>query len=414
MWDRRRVLGLLTTTLAAPAVLAKSRPRVVVIGGGIGGVSLVRELAHDNDLDLTLITGQDRWHSPILSNLTLAGLWPDDSYAYRHHAGTTVLKTRAETIDLDTKEVILTDGGSRIPWDRLVLAPGIDFVPESVPGWHLNSQTVMPHAWTGGPQVALLRAQLHAMPAGGVFALIAPPAPYRCPPAPYERASMAAQLFKAINPTAKIIIADPKASFSKMELFQFGWAEHNPGMIDWIGADFGGGLVQVDPQAMTVTIDGETIKVDVCNVIPAMKAGQIADRTGLSDGRWVHVGVNDLATRAHPDVFCLGDSLTLGSSAGLPKSAFCAQSQARVCANALRWSLRGQPPAPAQFSNSCWSALAPGDGIKVGADYNSTPEGTLTRVNGFVSDTGESAQTRQATYQQRMDWHRALTNQLFG
>ncbi len=423
MWDRRPVLGLLAAALVAPVVLAKPRPRIVVIGGGIGGVSLVRELAQDNDLDLTLITGQDKWHSPILSNLTLAGLWPidshnnSDSYSYHHHAHTTLLRTRAETIDLDTKEVILAGGSDRIPWDRLVVAPGIDFVPDSVPGWTLNNQTVMPHAWRGGPQVALLCAQLRTMPAGGVFVLIAPPAPYRCPPAPYERASMAAQLFKTMNPTAKIIIADPKAGFSKMDLFQSGWAEHTPGMIDWIGADFGGGRVRVDPQAMTVTIDGEKVKADVCNVIPAMKAGRITDRTGLSDGRWVRVGIHDLATLAHPDVFCVGDALALGTSGTLPKSAFCAQSQAKVCARAMRQSLRDRSPgdqlAPAQFSNSCWSALAPNDAIKVSADYKATPEGTLTRLNGVVSDTGESAQTRQATYHQRIDWYRTLTNQLF-
>jgi len=142
-------------------------------------------------------------------------------------------------------------------YDKLILSPGIDFVEGAVEGWDLSAQNAMPHAYKGGSQTELLKAQLAAMPEGGTFAMVAPPNPYRCPPGPYERVSMVAHYLKANNPTAKIIVADPKPKFSKMALFQEGWADNYDGMIDWIGSDFGGGEVSVDPNAMTVSIDGE-------------------------------------------------------------------------------------------------------------------------------------------------------------
>jgi len=239
--------------------------------------------------------------------------------------------------------------------------------------------------------------------------MVAPPNPYRCPPGPYERVSMVAHTLKKTNPTAKIIVADPKAKFSKQGLFQEGWNDHYAGMIDWIGEEFGGSNVSVDPDAMTLTIDGEVNKVDVCNVIPAMKAGRIADMAGVTDGKWAPVNAIDMSTKADPDVYVLGDSSSQGD---MPKSGFSANSQAKVCANAVRGALTGSKVFPAKFSNTCWSLIDENDGVKVGATYEATPE-KIAKVDGFISAVGEDAATRKATYEESEGWYAGITADMF-
>jgi sulfide dehydrogenase [flavocytochrome c] flavoprotein subunit len=248
------------------------------------------------------------------------------------------------------------------------------------------------------------------MPQGGTFAMVAPPNPYRCPPGPYERVSMVAHYLKANNPTAKIIVADPKPKFSKQGLFQEGWAKYYSGTIDWIGGDFGGGNVSVDPNAMTVTIDGEVTKVDVCNVIPAMKAGRIAELAGVTEGNFAPVNAADMSTKADADLYVLGDASQQGD---MPKSGFSANSQAKVCANAVRGALTGSKVFPAKFSNTCWSLIGTNDGVKVGATYEATDE-KISKVDGFVSATGESADLRKATYEESEGWYAGITADMFG
>ena len=221
---------------------------------------------------------------------------------------------------------------------------------------------------------------------------------------------MVAYHLKNNNPTAKIIIADPKAGFSKMALFQEGWAKYYDGMIDWIGSDFGGGNVSVNPHAMTVTIDGEETNVDVCNVIPAMKAGRIAELAGVTDGNWAPVNAEDMSSKADPDIHVLGDSAQQGD---MPKSGFSANSQAKVCANAVRGALTGSKVFPARFSNTCWSLIYADDGVKVGATYEATPE-KIAKTDGFISQTGEDADLRKATYEESEGWYVGITADMFG
>ena len=303
----------------------------------------------------------------------------------------------------------MASGGS-VPYDKLILSPGIDFIDGAVEGWNLSSQNAMPHAYKGGSQTELLKSQIASMPQGGTFAMVAPPNPYRCPPGPYERISMVAHQLKANNPTAKIIVADPKPKFSKQGLFQEGWAKHYDGMIEWISSDFGGGNVSVDPDAMTISIDGEMVKVDVCNVIPAMKAGRIAELAGVTDGNFAPVNASDMSTKANSDIYVLGDASHQGD---MPKSGFSANSQAKVCANAVRGSLTGSKVFPAKFSNTCWSLIHENDGIKVGATYKATEE-KIAKVDGFISSTNESADLRKATYEESEGWYAGITADMFG
>jgi len=358
-------------TLAAPMVRAAGTPNVVVVGGGAGGATAARYIAKDSKgaINVTLIEPTRRYYTCFFSNLYLGGFKEMEELGHGYGGmaagGVNVVHDWAVGVDRDAKTVSLAGGGS-LPYDKLILSPGIDFVDGAVEGWDLSAQNAMPHAYKAGSQSELLRAQLESMPQGGTFAMVAPPNPFRCPPGPYERVSMVAHFLKQNNPTAKIIVADPKAKFSKMALFQEGWANHYSGMVDWIGDDFGGGNVSVDPGAMTLTIDGEVTNVDVCNVIPAMKAGRIADMAGVTEGNWAPVNAADMSTKADADIYVLGDASSQGD---MPKSGFSANSQAKVCANAVRGALTGSRVFPAKFSNTCWSLIATGDGVKVGATY---------------------------------------------
>jgi NADPH-dependent 2,4-dienoyl-CoA reductase/sulfur reductase-like enzyme len=323
--------------------------------------------------------------------------------------GINVVHDWAVGVDRDAKKVSLA-GGASIDYDKLILSPGIDFVDGAVEGWDITAQNNMPHAFKAGSQSELLKAQVMGMREGGTYAMVAPPNPYRCPPGPYERVSMVAHVLKEVNPTAKIIVADPKPKFSKMALFQEGWENHYDGMIDWIGPDFGGDVVSVDPEAMTLTIDGEVTKVDVCNVIPAMKAGKIAEMAGVTDGRYAPVNAVDMSSKADGDIYVLGDAAQQGD---MPKSGFSANSQAKVCANAVRGALTGSKVFPAKFSNTCWSLIDTNNGIKVGATYKATEE-KIAKVDGFISKTGETSDVRKATYEESEGWYAGITADMFG
>lgn len=418
--NRRIFLGTTAATvasLAAPAVLAEGhgKPRVIVIGGGAGGATAAKYIAKDSDggIDVTLIEPSRAYFTCFFSNLYLGGFKEIDDLGHTYGTlaakyGINVVHDWAVAVDRDAKTVTLA-GGDTLPYDKLILSPGIDFVEGAVEGWSLAAQNAMPHAYKGGSQTELLRAKVAAMPEGGTFVMVAPPDPFRCPPGPYERVSMIAHTLKATNPTAKIIVADPKETFSKQSLFEEGWANHYSGMIDWIGPNFGGDLVSVDPAAMTVTIDGEVTQADACNVIPAMKAGRIAEIAGVTEGNWAPVNAIDMSSKADPDVYVLGDSANQGD---MPKSGFSANSQAKVCANAVRGALTGSKVFPAKFSNTCWSLIDTNDGVKVGATYEATAE-KIAKVDGFISEVGESSDLRKATYEESEGWYTGITTDMF-
>ncbi|MCR9158390.1 MAG: NAD(P)/FAD-dependent oxidoreductase [Rhodobacteraceae bacterium] len=410
--------GMAAATLSAPMVNAAShgKPKVVVVGGGAGGATAARYIAKDSagEIDVTLIEPSRSYYTCFFSNLYIGGFRELDSIEHSYGTlaseyGINVVHDWATGVDRDAKTVSLAGGGT-VPYDRLVLSPGIDFVDGAVPGWDVSAQNAMPHAYKGGSQTELLKAQIMAMPEGGTYVMVAPPNPYRCPPGPYERVSMVAHALKANNPTAKIIIADPKANFSKQGLFEEGWEKHYSGMITRIGPDFGGENVSVDPAAMTVDIDGEVIQADVVNVIPAQKAGLICEAAGLTEGNWAPVIGHTMQSRLDENIHILGDATNQGD---MPKSGFSANSQAKVAAMAVRGALTGSRVFPAKFSNTCWSLIDTNDGVKVGATYEATDE-KIAKVDGFVSQTGEDAALRQATYEESVGWYEGITSDMFG
>ena len=195
-----------------------------------------------------------------------------------------------------------------------------------------------------------------------------------------------------------------------MALFQNAWLDKYPGMIDRIGGEFGGGNVSVDPEAMTITIDGEETKVDVCNVIPAMQAGKIAHDAGLTEGDWAPVEPEAMTSKLDPAVHVLGDAAEQGD---MPKSGYSANSQAKVCSNAIVAELANGRNFPARYSNTCWSLLGTDDGVKVGANYEPA-DGKITSTGGFISDIGETDEMRAATYQESLGWYAGITADMFG
>jgi len=415
--SRRDFIGTTAAaTLAAPMLGAQDRPRVVVIGGGAGGATAARYIAKDSDgaIDVTLIEPARAYYTCFFSNLYLGGFREMDSLAHSYgglaaNYGINVVHDWATGIDRDARRVALAGGGS-LPYDRLIVSPGIDFVEDSVPGWSLAAQNEMPHAYKGGSQAELLKAKIAAMPEGGVFAMVAPPNPYRCPPGPYERISMVAHALRETNPTAKILIVDPKQSFSKQALFEEGWNANYTGMVDRIGPDFGADNVEVRPGAMEIVIDGVVEKVDAANVIPAQMAGRIVHEAGLTDGNWAPIVPATMQSRMDENIHVLGDATNQGD---MPKSGFAANSQAKVAAMAVRGALTGSRVFPAKFSNTCWSLIDTENGVKVGATYTATDE-KIAKVDGFISDTGEPADLRAATYRESLGWYDGITTDMFG
>lgn len=419
---RRRfglVAGATLTGLAAPTVLrAQGKPRVVVLGGGAGGGTAARQIAKDSAgaIDVTLIEQNARYTTCFFSNLYLGGFRDFDSITHGYDKlasgyGIKVVNARAAAVDRGAKQVVMTDG-SKVPYDRLVVAPGIELIWDSVPGYSEAASEIMPHAWQAGPQTQLLKAKLDAVENGQQIVMVAPPNPYRCPPGPYERASMMAHILKAKGLTgAKVVILDPKPKFSKQGLFAEGWEKHYPGMVEWYGPDVHGGIKSVDPAAGTVKTDLDTFKGALVNVIPAQRAGAIAADAGLTDASgFCPIDPASMRSKADDAIFVVGDASIAGD---MPKSAFSANSQAKVAAMAIRGELTGSKVFPARYSNTCWSLIETDDSVKVGAQYQASTE-KIASTSSFVSQTEEPADLRQVNYTESVGWYESITADIFG
>ena len=402
---------------SAPAVVGSAKPRVVVIGGGAVGATAARYLAKDSKgaLDVVLIEPTRTYYTCFFSNLYIGGYRDFASIGHTYGKlasdyGIAVVHDWATGIDRDKKTVALASG-TQIGYDRVIVAPGIDFKYETTPGYSAEASGKMPHAWKGGSQTQLLKAQLEAMRPGGTFVMLAPPNPYRCPPGPYERVAMAAHLLSQKNPTAKIIVLDPKEKFSKQGLFQEGWTKYYGDMIEWIPASMYGAIKAINADTMTIETELDTFKADVANVIPGQRAGHIASSAGLTNASgFCPIVPASMQSQMDPNVYVLGDSTIAGD---MPKSGYSANSQAKVAAMVVRAELTGSRAFPAKFSNTCWSLVATDDGVKVGAGYEATAE-KIASTGGFISKNGESAELRKQTYEESIGWYNGITSDMFG
>jgi sulfide dehydrogenase [flavocytochrome c] flavoprotein subunit len=304
--------------------------------------------------------------------------------------------------------------GQRVSYDRLVIAPGIDLKWDSVPGYSEKVAEVMPHAWKPGKQTELLVKKLNAVKDGDLVVMIAPPNPYRCPPGPYERASMFAHVLKKKgHKKSRIVILDPKPNFSKQAVFVEGWEKHYPGMIEWQDPKVHGGVKGLDPKTGEVKTDLASYKAALVNVIPAQMAGKIARDAGLTDqSGWCPIDPASMKSKNDGNIFVVGDACIPGD---MPKSAFSANSQAKVAAMIVRSELAQARAFPARYSNTCWSLIAADDDVKIGANYEPAPD-KIKQVDGsnFVSQRGEAADLRKKNYQESLDWYAGIVSDIFG
>ena len=404
------------TSLAAPAVLAGAKMKLVVIGGGPGGATAARYVAKGSkDVAVSIIEPKHHFTTCFFSNLYLGGFRTLDSITHSYGTlaaeyGINMLHDVAIDVDGSGKKVKLGRGGE-VAYDRLVVSPGIDMRYDTIEGYSAEAATIMPHAWQAGTQTATLKAQLEAMEDGGTVVVAPPPNPFRCPPGPYERICMIAHYLKANKPKSKIIVVDAKNKFSKQALFQEAWANHYDGMIEWLPEEVTGGVKAVKADSMEIMTDGDTIKANVANIIPAQRAGVIAQRAGLTaDSGWCPIDPHSMRSKKDENIFVIGDASV---ASAMPKSGFSANSQAKVAANAILADLTGSRKFPAKFRNTCWSLVATNDGVKVGADYKGG-DAKIEVTSKFISKTGEAADLRAQTAEEANGWYAGITKDMFG
>ena len=427
--DRRRFLAggaaasLAGAVVGFPAIARGQGRRVVVIGGGSGGATAARYLRLvDPSIEVVLIEASPVYHTCYMSNEVIGGVRRLDAIRFDYDnisaLGVSVVQDAVTALDAAAKTV-RTRGGQTIAFERCIVAPGIDFKWERVPGMSPALAERIPHAWKAGPQTALLRRQLAAMPDGGRVILVPPTNPFRCPPGPYERASQIARYLKKAKPRSKVIILDPKDKFSKQKLFEQAWTRlygygTDKALIEWVPAAKGGKVERVDARAMTVEADVERLKGDVINLIPPQKAGRIAIEAGLAKGDWCPVNKQTFESLVHPGIHVIGDAC---NAAKMPKSGYAANSQAKVAAYAVAAMLNGNPPPTPSYVNTCYSIAGDNYAFSVAAVYRyNSANNMIEKVKGSGGLTPLEASSRQLVLEMLYahSWYNNITRDIFG
>ena len=419
--DRRNFLktsGALAGSLALGgcASLGGSAPlgRVVVIGGGFGGATAAKYLKKwEPRLEVTLVERNPHFVSCPISNLVLAGVkrLEDITLPYDGLAkyGVKVVHAEAEGIDVDQRVVRLA-GGTSLPWDRLVLSPGIDFEYGKIPGLNTpEAQNQVLHAWKAGAQTVALRKRLEELPDGGTFVIAIPKAPYRCPPGPYERASVIAHYFKQAKPRAKLLILDGNPDItSKKGLFLKAWEERYRGIIEYRPDSE---VLDFDLRNNQAVLEFDKVKADLFNVIPPQRAGRIATPFANVGGRWAGVDFRSFESTAVPGVHLLGDAIS--PSPGMPKSGFMANNHAKVAADAIIASLQGEAPNPAPIlANTCYSFVSDTAAMHVASVHKfDAQQNTLIAVPGAG---GLSKEASELEGQYALAWARNIWADMLG
>ncbi len=403
---RREFLKLAgAVSLAGCATASPSKARVVVIGGGFGGATAAKYIRHwDPSIDVVLIERDAGFVSCPISNLVLAGYstMRQISHGYdglRRH-GVKVVRDNVVAVDAARKSVRLGSGG-QIAYERLVVSPGIDFMFGEVAGLQeaMQAGSVL-HAWKAGPQTVALRSQLEGMPDGGVYVLSVPLAPYRCPPGPYERASMVAAYFKQAKPRSKVLVLDANPDVtSKAGLFKAAWKDLYPGILE-----FRGNSKVIGVERGAVRTEFDTVRGDVLNVVPPHRAGDIALQAGLitTNNRWCDVDWRTMESKAVKGVHVLGDA-TL-SAPGMPKSGSMANNHAKIAAAAIVEQLNGGTPQPVKIINTCYSFVSQKEAIRV-SSVHEWDGNTLVGVKGSV---GVSAARSEAEATYAWNWAKSI------
>jgi NADPH-dependent 2,4-dienoyl-CoA reductase/sulfur reductase-like enzyme len=389
-FDRRDFLklsGAAAALAAAGCATTAPKARVVVIGGGFGGATAAKYIRMwDPSIEVVMVERADSFISCPISNLVLAGYKNMGDITHRHDGlqryGVQVVRDEATAVDA-TKRVVRLARGGDLAYDRLIVAPGIDFMFNELPGYQaaMSAGRVL-HAWKAGEQTVALRRQLEQMKDGGVYVLSVPLAPYRCPPGPYERASLVASYFKKAKPRSKVLVLDANPDVtSKGPLFKKAWADLYKGILEYRG---NAKAIDVDTRSGAVKLEVEDVKGDVLNVVPPQRAGDIAVKAGLitANNRWCGIDWRTMESTAVKGVHVLGDA-TL-SAPLMPKSGSMANQHAKICAAAVIALINGQQPDPdPKIANTCYSYVSDNEAIHVASVHTwNDKDKTLTTVPG--------------------------------
>jgi len=413
---RDAVLGIAASLVLPSISRAQSAGRVVVVGGGFGGTACARELKRrDAKLQVTLVEPNKVFTVCPFSNEVIAGLRPIEAQQFDYEKlaaeGINVVAQAATKIDAQARGVTLADGAS-LTYDRLVLSPGIDFQFDALPGYDEAASAKMPHAWKAGEQTVLLRKQLEAMEDGGVVAIAVPANPSRCPPAPYERASLIAHYLKTKKPRSKVLILDARDTFAQQKLFERAWKELYGEMIERVSISQGGRVTSVDPSTSSIVTEFETYKVDVANVIPPQRAGRIAEAAGASDHTgWCPINPMTFESTRVPDVHVIGDACLGG---GIPKSASAAAAQGKACAAGIFNRLAGKPPETPRLTGACYNIVAPGYGFSLTGNYQPKDDVFAEVEGGATSPVDAPRELRAREADEAQKWFQTITADAFG
>ena len=416
---RNAVLGISASaaSFALPSISrAQSAGRVIVVGGGFGGAACARALKRfDTRLQVTLIESEKVFTACPFSNEVIAGLRTIEAQQFRYEKieadGVTLVAQAATKVEPQARSVGLADGTS-LSYDRLVLSPGIDFQSGALPGYDEAASTKMPHAWKAGEQTMLLRRQLEAMEDGGVVAIAVPANPSRCPPAPYERASLIAHYLKTKKPRSKVLILDAKDTFSQQRLFERAWKELYGGMIERVSISQGGRVTSVDPSTNIIVTEFENYKVQVANVIPPQRAGHIAEIAGASDHTgWCPINPITFESKLVPNIHVIGDACLGG---GVPKSASAASAQGRACAAAITSLLAGKTPETPRLTGVCYNVVAPGFGFSLAGNYQPKDDIFAEVEGGATSPVDAPRELRAREADDAQKWFQTITADAFG
>lgn len=367
-------LGVANSSLLGCAGAPKeaSSGRVVIVGGGYAGATAAKYLRmwSNGAIEVVVVEKNPQFVSCPLSNLVLGGsksindLTFDYGLLKKNHG---IQWVKDEVTDIDTTNKKITMLRGELSYDRLIIAPGVDFIYDDFPMLQsAEAQQQVPHAWKAGWQTVNLHKQLQAMPDGGVFVMNVPKAPYRCPPGPYERAAQVAYYIKNHKPKSKVIVLDANAEItSKKGLFTKVFNEMYAGIIDYRPNN---AVVGVDVASRTVKTEFDSVKANVLNIIPPQRAGKPAQMAGLNniDKRWCEVDFLTYESKLAPNVHIIGDAV----SAALPKSAHMATNHAKICANAIVQLMAGLAPDPTPvFANTCYSYVTDKSAMHVANVY---------------------------------------------
>lgn len=415
--------GLLIAGCEIKQLKTSALAQVVIIGGGFGGATAAKYIRKlDPTIQVTLIEPNTHYTTCPGSNWVLGGLKKVANLNFNYKSlsnryGITLIHRKVISID-PNKHVVTLNDHQKIHYDKLIVSPGIGFRWDTIEGHDQSTTDTITHAWKAGAQTALLANQLKAMQDGGTVVICAPPNPYKCPPGPYERASMIAYYLKKYKPKSKILILDPKSHFSKQSLFIEGWKKHygfdsNNSMIEWLSIP-DNPIIKIDVKNKTVETDfGDKFKADVLNYIPPQKAAFIAEKSGLCDqSGWCPVTHNTSESTLHPDIHIIGDASTYSP---LPKSAFAANSEAKVCAFAIVSLLNEQEIINPTWINICYSLITENHGISVAMVYKINKNGLLDKVSGaggVSQNTDDKSLALEANYSRQ--WFKSITTDSFG